>query len=138
MILGEEEKPSLDELAHHGVKGMKWGVRKAEITSARDRHFDRMDRLNHEAVRLSFAKSTAEKQKILNGIHTIANEKGADQDATTAFHMTRGEKIGSTIVSGGLMTLAAHMGAKKQSEEDRNLLKTYRHSKISDYHNANK
>lgn len=28
MILGEEEKPTLDELVHNGVKGMKWGVRK--------------------------------------------------------------------------------------------------------------
>lgn len=28
MILGEGVKPSLDELVHFGVKGMKWGVRK--------------------------------------------------------------------------------------------------------------
>ena len=28
MIAGEENKPSLDELAHYGVKGMKWRVHK--------------------------------------------------------------------------------------------------------------
>lgn len=28
MILGEETKPLLDTLAHYGVKGMKWGVRR--------------------------------------------------------------------------------------------------------------
>jgi hypothetical protein len=30
MILGEEEKPPLDELVHFGVKGMRWGVRKGD------------------------------------------------------------------------------------------------------------
>lgn len=33
MIVGEE-KPSLKELAHAGVKGMKWGVRKSEPANA--------------------------------------------------------------------------------------------------------
>ncbi|MFL6416847.1 MAG: hypothetical protein ACJ74Y_14380 [Bryobacteraceae bacterium] len=30
MILGQDDKPPLDELVHFGVKGMKWGVRKAD------------------------------------------------------------------------------------------------------------
>jgi len=29
-VFPEDNKPSLDELLHYGVKGMKWGVRKAE------------------------------------------------------------------------------------------------------------
>ena len=33
MIVGQE-KPSLDQLEHFGVKGMKWGVRNAERTQA--------------------------------------------------------------------------------------------------------
>lgn len=34
IFLGQE-KPSLEDLAHHGVKGMKWGVRKKELSSVR-------------------------------------------------------------------------------------------------------
>lgn len=34
MILGEETKPSLENLVHFGVKGMKWGVRKEEQSTS--------------------------------------------------------------------------------------------------------
>lgn len=32
MIAGEENKPSLDELAHYGVKGMRWRVQRGGQT----------------------------------------------------------------------------------------------------------
>lgn len=38
MILGVDEKPSIDDLAHFGVKGMHWGVRKAAPASAPNLH----------------------------------------------------------------------------------------------------
>lgn len=31
-MIENEVKPSLDELAHYGVKGMRWGVRRADRT----------------------------------------------------------------------------------------------------------
>lgn len=142
MILGEEEKRSLDELAHHGVKGMHWGVRKgpttSDIRSAQARHNDRIDRLDSEATRLSFAKSTTEKQRILNGIHDIANEKGAHEDATTAARLTRGEKFTTTVLSGGLATSLASRNMKKQGLEAHKRLDVYKNSKLSDYHDASR
>lgn len=141
MILGEKEKPSLDELVHHGVKGMKWGQHKlkgSDITSARDRHNDRMNRLDHEANRLSFAKTSSEKQKSLNKIHSIASEKGAHEDAAAASHLTRGEKISTAILRGGLATAVASRNMKKQGESAHELLDTYKNSKLSDYYDASK
>lgn len=39
-----DTKPSLEELAHYGVKGMRWGVRRSKEERARDRKAKREDR----------------------------------------------------------------------------------------------
>lgn len=51
-IYGDEEKPSLDELVHHGTKGMKWGQHKQKeldyhnkIASGKG---SRLDKLNYK------------------------------------------------------------------------------------------
>lgn len=44
MTYSYEKKPSLEDLAHHGVKGMHWGVRKAR-TGNIDRETSRLDRV---------------------------------------------------------------------------------------------
>ena len=47
----EDDKPSLDELMHYGVKGMKWGIRKGKVS-------DRVTHLAQKAKKLpSKAKS---------------------------------------------------------------------------------
>lgn len=46
MIVGEE-KPSLDELSHFGVKGMKWGVRKG-VTPPNSSYTPRMRQLDEK------------------------------------------------------------------------------------------
>ena len=144
MILGEELKPPLSELAHHGIKGMKWGVRKAsgpsssEVTAARDRHNDRMNRLDTEATRLSFAKTNAEKQRVLKGIHSISNEKGADQDADVATHITRGERVSTAILAGPIGSHIQKKNMAEQRSEAHQYLNAYRNSTVLDYHDASK
>ena len=141
MILGEEEKPSLEDLAHYGVKGMHWGSRKGgagsvNILQARARHNDRMSRLDTEGARLSFAKTTAEKTRILKGIHDITNEKGADEDAFHAARATRGEKLAVGVLTGGVGVPIAVRAVKERRKNAIGSLHAYRNSQLSDYHHA--
>jgi hypothetical protein len=44
MILGQSDKPSIDELIHYGTKGMKWGVRKQRSAEKRAARGDKLRR----------------------------------------------------------------------------------------------
>lgn len=75
-----DQKPDLDVLAHHGVKGMKWGVKKSrsvEIRAARDRQSQRM--------------------------HTgkdVIKGHSAYEDKVMARHMTRGDLAVGVLLGG--------------------------------------
>ena len=109
---------STDEfLAHFGVKGMKWGHRKSintvqkapkkkyssdEILSARQRQFDRINKINRHAedVRLaSSAKGRASAQKMVD---KYANQYVNSKDKEIAAKSTRGEKAAAALVYGSL------------------------------------
>lgn len=151
MILGEEGKPSLDELAHHGVKGMRWGQHKssgesstssssaphptsADIHGARQRHNARIAALHEKSVRLSMAKTPVEKAAILKDIHAISKEGLSSGDHVLAGKVTKGEKIVSNVLVPVVGGRVAKKSLAKQAMSGEDMLKAYNRSKISDYY----
>lgn len=53
-----------DELAHYGVKGMKWGKRKVDSAHQKVESYDKMKSLDYEAKALKSGKSSAEAKLI--------------------------------------------------------------------------
>lgn len=130
-IIGQD-KPPLADLAHHGVKGMKWGVRRtrpvatatsggkkvkikekvtsSDIQDARRRHNARVSKIYEADRNLALAQTTKGKKEALKVIDKYAKEIANTQDARIASKFTRGEKIaligGGTIILPGVGTVA--------------------------------
>lgn len=94
-----EEKPPLDELVHHGVKGMKWGVRKGSYPSTSEIHGAR-NRLQKQQNKISKQRRKVVKETIKRSSKApVARAKLKDMkksmlknpDRVTALHMTNGE-----------------------------------------------
>ena len=79
-------------LAHYGVKGMKWGVRKERIKNARA-----SVRSQKKAIR------QAKKEGHVQRMSDLQKKLRNDPDRITAGYMTRGEQIVGTIV-GSVLT----------------------------------
>lgn len=71
-----QEKPSLEDLAHYGVPGMKWGHRKAR-TGLIDKKTARLDRV------ASGKGSVLDKAKTLSGAsaHRLITSRGLKNEA---------------------------------------------------------
>lgn len=119
------EKPSLEELAHHGVKGMKWGQHKApgskpsteQIKDARVRQFSRLANVNAQAHKLNLATG---KQKDVEAKKYVKlhNDFQTNKDAAVAARMTKGEKAANLILAGpfGAIAIAANAHSVKKLE----------------------
>jgi hypothetical protein len=111
---GKEVKMATDEdvedfLAHHGVKGMHWGVHKARPTTA-DIHTARQAQMQR---RLDYNK--AKKSGDAEATAKAAEAFNKSPDRALAAHLTRGEKIGAVLLSpvgaAGIGTVRANVGA---------------------------
>lgn len=131
MILGQESKPSVEELAHYGVKGMKWGVRRAQdglsdatglqignrqkatgkqVVAARRRLVTQSNAYGREFKKYETAKGrkkpNAERVAQLEAsLRRREKEYMNDPDRVVAARMTRGEKFfqaWATTNTGGL------------------------------------
>lgn len=120
-ILGEENKPSLEEfLAHHGVKGMKWGVRKEDTSGGSARATAKKD-MTPEQLAVHIHRRELGKNWISSGL-SIAAAVGttavtgdrlagtaagsATRVATLAVmaRVNRRKQVGRALVVGGLVT----------------------------------
>lgn len=123
MIENDKDKPSLEELMHHGVKGMKWGQHKAkptnsDIKNARINTASRQRELGRAADQLNLvARSGTEAQKKAAVKNYAKKEMDylKSPDRATALRMTTGEKfiIGALGITGvGLAPAAGFAGAR--------------------------
>lgn len=105
------EKPGTpEELTHHGTKGMKWGVRRAETKAVRARSNARFNKKNPtgrdkaNAIRMARAKTNVKYEQATKlGASKVDREKARkaflnNPDRATALRFTRGEKITAGVL----------------------------------------
>ena len=138
MILGEENKPPLEDLIeHYGVKGMKWGHRKAgdgssgsappakrkpTATDIRNARIERMaltGDVNRAAINLNRASASGSKAKTATA--TKAYEKALKEynfsdSHANALRYTNGEKAVLIMLTGPLAAVPiAGMALQRKS-----------------------
>lgn len=119
-ILGvTDAKPSLDELTHYGVKGMRWGVRRSdeELGRAREKRAQKYEKkaadVDKEIARIQDSKRyTARTKKTLTQAH-MATKTQALEDAKAAREgrLTSDQKRmlkGAAIVGGIVLVVGAY------------------------------
>lgn len=132
-------KPSLeDALEHHGVRGQKWGVRRAEKLRAHGQKLQakaqnpknsnrtnrnlqiKIARTNvaarqHEIDQLTRAANKAKTPQERQKLDALATKKASalfnHPDQVTASRMTTGEKVVSGLLIGGSIAVAGAQGA---------------------------
>jgi hypothetical protein len=101
-----------DFLEHHGVKGMRWGVKKADGSSSRPSASEIKTARTNQATRrndVKNAKTSGDEVSIQKAKDAFNNAP----DRITAAHLTRGEQGASVALqylgfSSGLATLGAN------------------------------
>ncbi len=124
-MLNDADKPSLEELMHHGVKGMRWGHRKnkpttADIKTARINTGARERARNDAADKLNLAVASGTKKQQQAAVQNF-NKKQMDflkdPDRATAMRMTTGEKfLLAALGPVGAGTAIGQVAARKMTE----------------------
>lgn len=104
-----ESMTSEDFLAHYGVKGMKWGVRKAhkpvtsrDIKAARQRIRRQREDLADQSYRVRTARNDRERTRETKKLSEMEVSFLKNPDRATELRMTGGEKAAAFILAVGL------------------------------------
>lgn len=119
----DEGKPSLEQLQHSGVKGMKWGVHKAkptdhEIGAARARQLVRAHDIGtarSEARRARKSGDVRAQVKAQNKVNKALQTYNTSEDRKTAARLQKGEKVALALLSGpvGIAYIGVHSVGSK-------------------------
>lgn len=106
MIIDQDEKPlPADILAHHGVKGQKWGVTKksttADIQDARARVGSQVRAINSQRDRVNLSTGATQKREVKK-LHDVEMNFLKNPDRETALKLTKGEKFISGLIAVGI------------------------------------
>ena len=123
------EKPSLDELAHFGVKGMKWGVRKAStdvggsskiangLEKIKAKSQSRTNSILEARARVDVRKANYDKAE--TALKEMFLELSKHPDTKMARKRTTGEHVASLILGSAgpiaYRTLQKHINARQST-----------------------
>jgi len=134
MIVGQEDKPPLDELAHYGVKGMKWGVThdtpggggsssptKQDIYAARAKVYAHRQKYgrSYDAYKAALKRGDQKTADYHDKRMLELDRQAATSDyEATAMRMTRGEKVAAYLLAGplGLAYVGLRSAQRKSAE----------------------
>lgn len=117
MIIQNKGNPSLADLMHYGVKGMKWGERKAEpskteILNARARVDAQARQIHNAADKVNSLQGAAQTRAAKEYADKVKAFQ-QDEARVTAQHMTQGERVAAVILTGPIALLVIG-GSKRQ------------------------
>jgi len=112
-----------DVLAHHGVKGMKWGKRKTarvarnqSIVDARERQYGRSQAYDSLAAKHALMVSKKGKESVARQMDKLKDEYVSGEDAKIAAKLTSGEKaVNALLLTGIGLTIAGTVGTSLKS-----------------------
>lgn len=127
--MNEKNMTPEQALQHYGVKGMRWGQRKATIQKARvatGKHERALGKAEQEYLR---ARNSGKKKATDKALADL-NDKFKKREANrlTAATLTRGEQVSSAILGSLIVSpvgAAAFLGARSASTRDSRPLKDY-------------
>ena len=113
-------------LAHHGVKGMQWGVRKRrpsahEIRSARVRNHERQAQFIVNDAAIRNAPNPKSRAAAVKRQQAHVKEFNQTEDRVTAARTTRGEKAAALLLAGPVGAAVLVAGGSRRRAIARNV-----------------